>query len=236
MAGRSFTDVEHAVKIQIERNRALLHCSSMAPEKSDTAKVIRMSPGRAQDARDAIVSLEEMGDDELMMLARGGAHRAFDCLVRRHQERVLAVAGKFLARPDLARDMAQNTFLQVYSYRQRYLPRGRFRPFLYKVLLNQCRMAGRAAARDKNLALDRTLPGPDDLPEDRLLLRERMVEVERALAGLGKKLRYVLMLRYAGEMTHQEIAETLGLPVGTVKSRLFSGMEKLRKALEGGLP
>ena len=177
----------------------------------------------------------ELSDDELMLLARGGVDEAFDVLVRRHQAAVLKVAAKLLGRVESARDAAQRTFLEIYRYLMQYQARGKFRQFMYQVLMNQCRMVSREAQRNKKLR-ERLAAEPranGDLPEERILARERRRELELVLVKLSRKLREVLVLRFSGDLSYQEIGEILELPVGTVKSRLFSGLEKLRRLMKG---
>jgi RNA polymerase sigma-70 factor (ECF subfamily) len=178
-------------------------------------------------------SHESRSDDELMLLARGGVDDAFDVLVRRHQARVLRMAGRLLGRSALAPDVAQNAFLEIYRALPRYQPQGKFSAYLFRVLLNQCRIAARSARRAGLIV--------DELPaiaaarsgESHILARERAREVEAALGRLSEKLRVVVVLRHSAGLSYDEIAETLDLPLGTVKRRLFDGMEKLRRMLEG---
>jgi RNA polymerase sigma-70 factor (ECF subfamily) len=179
--------------------------------------------------------LGEHSDDELMLLARGGVDEAFDALVRRHQGGVLRVGAKLLGRVELARDAAQRAFLEVYRYLSQYQARGKFRQFLYQVLMNQCRMVGRESRRDKKLKVRLSAEPQEngDLPDERILARERRRELERLLKKLSKKLRVVLVLRFAGELSYDEIGAILDLPVGTVKSRLFAGLGKLRDLMKG---
>jgi RNA polymerase sigma-70 factor (ECF subfamily) len=176
-----------------------------------------------------------LADDELMLLARGGVDEAFDVLVRRHQIGVLKVAAKLLGSVELAKDAAQRTFFEVYRFLSQYRARGKYKRFMFQVLMNQCRMVGREAQRDKRI-LERVAAEPvasGDLPDAHILARERRLELERLLMKLSKKLRVVLVLRYSGELSYQEIGEVLELPLGTVKSRLFSGLEKLRRLMKG---
>jgi RNA polymerase sigma-70 factor, ECF subfamily len=184
------------------------------------------------------VALAEREDDDLVLLARGGLLQAFDELVRRHQPRVLGLAAKYLGRVELAPDVAQNTFLAVYRSLPGYRPQGRFAAYLFKILLNQCRMTRRSHVfQHRALEAVQWLgepSGPD--VEERLLERERRREVERALEGLSEKLRVVLILRYTGALSLAEIADTLELPLGTVKRRLFDGVERLRRELERAEP
>jgi RNA polymerase sigma-70 factor (ECF subfamily) len=188
---------------------------------------LRVVPGSPAD-------LSERDNDSLMLLARGGLDGAFDALVRRHQTRTLRIAAKYLGQSAVAKDVAQNTFLEIHRALPRYKARGRFESYLYRVLLNQCRMASRAArnaARAQTL-LDRPVEVEDPLAEQLILERERRREVEQALGRLSGKLREVLVLRFVGELSYREIAEALGLPLGTVKRRIFDGLEKLRRNLE----
>lgn len=177
----------------------------------------------------------ELDDDELMLVARGGGGAAFDALVRRHQPRVLGVAARYVREPALARDVAQNTFLELYRALPRYQPRGAFTSFLYRIALSQCRMARRTArAEDRRVeavALQLTDEAAPETSEARILAREREREVQRALDGLSEKLRAVAVLRYSGDLSYQEIADVLGAPVGTVKRRLFDALERLREVL-----
>ena len=172
----------------------------------------------------------DRSDDELMLLARGGAEDAFDALIERHQERILRVAYRCLGEAALAADAAQNTFLEVFRALSSYQARGKFTAFLYVVLLNQCRMTKRSARAERR-ALDASAERVG-LDEASMLAREHGRDLQRALARLSDKLRDVVVLRYGADLSYDEIAETLSIPVGTVKRRLFDAMAKLREMLE----
>lgn len=181
--------------------------------------------------------LAERSDDELVRLARGGMSAAFDQLVRRHQAPALRIASKWLGDVATGKDAVQNAFERIYRTLDRYRCEGRFTPYLYQVVINECRMAYRSSTRRRR-HMDELDRPPEPAPGDReseeaILARERRREVDDALARLGDKLRDVLVLRFAGDLSYQEIAEALEVPVGTVKSRLFAGLEKLRGLLDG---
>jgi RNA polymerase sigma-70 factor, ECF subfamily len=185
----------------------------------------------------ALRPLAERDDDELMLLCRGGIAAAFEELVRRHQRRALRVASKLLGGSATAADAVQETFSEIYLGRARYQPRGRFGAYLYQVLLNRCRMAGRRLRQDRRAQetaeTEHCLEGSAQAPaETAILARERRLEVERALAKLSDKLRVVIVLRFNAEMSYQEIADVLELPLGTVKRRLFDGLSRLRPFME----
>jgi len=176
--------------------------------------------------------LEERSDDELMLFARGGHDAAFSTLIRRHQARTLRLALRYLGREALAADVAQDTFVEVFRALPQYQAHGKFRAYLYRVLLNRCHMAWRAA-RSEQRALEFIGENTSEIDDAELLLRERFRDVQVALGGLSEKLRSVVLLRYSADLGYDEIAETLEIPVGTVKRRLFDAMTKLREAVEG---
>ena len=197
-------------------------------------QLVSLAPAGA--ARSDPRSPGELGDDELMLLARGGRGSAFDELVRRHQRRVLGVAARYAHSPGLARDVAQSTFLELYRAVASYQPRGAFTSFLFSILLNQCRMAWRTARvedrRRAAVAVAWVDEADPDTSEARILARERSREVQRALDRLSEKLRAVVVLRYSGDLSYQEIAGALDIPLGTVKRRLFDALHQLRLIME----
>jgi RNA polymerase sigma-70 factor (ECF subfamily) len=176
-------------------------------------------------------------DDELMLLARGGLREAFDELVRRHQARALRIAVRYLGCGHLllAQDVTQNAFLSVYQALPRYQPRGQFSAYLHRTLLNQCRMAQRRA-RVENQVLEQehlaSVAHESPTTETEILSRELHQHLEVAVGRLGHKLREVVVLRFSAGLRYDEIAETLEIPLGTVKRRLFDALKKLHRAME----
>ena len=182
------------------------------------------------------VSLDERDNDELMLLARGGMNEAFDELVKRHQQIVSRVGIKYLGNVSLARDVTQNSFVELYRFLPKYRPCGKFVSFLNRIVINQCRMVVRSRVYERKAILEFAgqPSSGSTMPEEQLLARERRRDVERALKRLSPKLREVLILRFTGELSYKEIAETLGLRLGTVKSRIFSGLKNLNQLLRDG--
>ncbi len=174
-------------------------------------------------------ALAELDDDALMLLARDSTPEAFDTLVRRHQAKVLRVAFRYLGETSLAADAAQNAFVAVYRGLPQYRASGKFTAFLYRVLLNQCRMARRSAATESRVLIELWSRGE---AESREVPRHEQRDVEAAVRELSPKLRDVVLLRFGADLGHDEIAETLDIPVGTAKRRLFVAMAKLRRTLE----
>lgn len=174
-------------------------------------------------------------DDELMLLARGGHADAFDELVRRHQARALGIALRYLGRAHqlLAEDITQNAFLSVYQALPRYQPRGQFSAYLHRTLLNQCRMAHRRARLEtQTLSQEESLAVTGLSTEAEIIARERCRHLDAAMETLSHKLREVVVLRFSAGFRYDEIAETLELPIGTVKRRLFDALAILHKRME----
>jgi RNA polymerase sigma-70 factor (ECF subfamily) len=182
--------------------------------------------------------LEDLEDDELILMARGGVEEAFDVLVRRHQAVVHRVASRVLGQGILADDAVQNTFLAIYSHIHDYQPRGRYRQFMFQILINQCRLILRSAGRDQKLQ-ERLSAVPHirpSTPDEEVLEREKNKEINRALSRLDYKLRIVLVLRFATDLSYAEIGQVLDIPIGTVKSRMSNGIVRMRRIMKGKSP
>ena len=193
-------------------------------------KVIRLPLRGAEGQNDPILL-----EDALMLMARAGVERAFEVLVRRHQRMALRTAAKYLGDASLAEDAAQNSFLDLLRCVPTYRPDGKFRAFLARIVINNCRMANRRARSEASKRQGFSSMAEEaapfvEAPEVGQLERRRLLDA--AIRALSPKLREVLILRYAADLSLKEIGETLGLRIGTVKSRLFAGTEKLGKALE----
>ncbi len=179
-------------------------------------------------------TLAEREDDELMLLTRGGVEAAFEQLVQRHQLAVLNFADKFFNNPDLSIEAAQECFTDLFRASQHYKAQGKFKPFLYRVLLNRCRLLYRSVKSQTRWYNPHPLTPEIPNAEDLIIAQERRIEVNRALAKLSKKLREVLALRFGSDLSYREIAEVLDIPMGTVKRRLYDGIEKLRQVMQEG--
>lgn len=200
-----------------------MHCSCVA---ESLGKVLPLRQATPPGERE---------DDELLLLTRGGKPEAFDALVRRHQVRALRIAHKYLGDTAAAKDVVQAAFLDVYRALPRYQPRGQFSAYFHRVLLNQCHMAHRSRAYARRASEDARPVEPEHAPasEELILAREKRAAVERAVRQLSRKLRDVVVLRFAGDLAYEEIASVLELPLGTIKSRLSAALEQLRVILEG---
>ena len=158
-----------------------------------------------------------------------GAHLAgdavaFDTLVRRHQQRMWAVAVRTLRDPDEAADAVQDACLSAYRSAASYRGEARVTTWLHRIVVNAC------LDRVRRRAARPTVPLPEQppaYPRDRLAERETSLEVERALASLPDEQRLALVLVDLQGLSVQEAAEVLDVPEGTVKSRCFRGRARL---------
>jgi RNA polymerase sigma-70 factor, ECF subfamily len=144
-------------------------------------------------------------------------------IVERYQGSLYRLGLRLLGDAEAARDLAQDTFVRVYERRRQYRPELAFEPWLYRVAVNLARSGQRRR---------RAWPAGDDLPEtpvapeaeERLLQEERRGRVRQALGQIDPIYREVLGLRFESEFSLAQIAEVLGLALGTVKSRLHRGL------------
>ena len=185
-------------------------------------------------------------DRELMALCRNGDADAFARLVALQEGMVFNLAARLLGNAEEARDVAQEVFLQVYRQLNRFEGRSSLRTWIYRIVVNQChnrRRLWHRRRRDQEEPLDeRRAVGVGALPQGRpgdpgpfehLRRRELAARVQAALLDLRFEHRAVLVLREVEGLSSEEVATALGIPEGTVKSRLSRAREALRQGLSG---
>ncbi len=169
-------------------------------------------------------------DGDLAAAARQGDRQAFSELVCRHWEGAVRMVTRMIGDRPLAEDAAQEAFLRAWQRLSTYKPEHPFRNWLYSiaahVALDFLRREPRTVDVDA-LEIDGKGPGPEAESE----ARERHAQVRRAVLDLPPASRAVLVLREYEGMSYQEIASALGIPVGTVMSRLSHARSQLRQSL-----
>lgn len=188
-------------------------------------------------------SAEESGSiptRELILRFQQGQPRTFELLYDRYKDYVYRVAFFTLRHGEEAEDAVQETFMDLLKALPRYNVDGpaRFETWLYRVTVNRCRMGLRrkrapsAEWDDVEERLERLpLPGVEQ-PEALTLERERAGALWHAVESLPDEHRLTILLRYKEGLSYTEIAETLGINEGTVKSRLYNAHRKLKQALD----
>ncbi len=181
--------------------------------------------------------LRALADEELMQLVYRSSTVAFEVIYDRHANAAFSLAYRICAQRALAEDVVQEAFLSLWRSRARYDPaRGSVRSWLLLVVhdravdaLRRTRAGAGDLARHPTLADRRPAP---ELTECLVVGREEARRVRQALDDLPNEQRQVIELAYFAGLTQVEIAQRIGLPAGTVKSRMRLGMQKLRAALE----
>jgi RNA polymerase sigma-70 factor (ECF subfamily) len=173
-----------------------------------------------------------MDDRDLIASAQQGDRQAFSKLVSRHQSRVVSLTYRMCGDLRLAEDAAQEAFVRVWQNLNSYKPQYAFRSWLYRIAANAALDSLRRERPTADLdSVSQADSGPS--PEQSAENNERAAHVRRAIAQLSESLRAVLILREYQDLTYQEIADALGIPVGTVMSRLNSARVQLRRELSG---
>ena len=175
-------------------------------------------------------------DTELIDRARRGDVSAYEELVRRYRDLALRTATVVAGDMGEAEDAAQEAFVKAYAALGRFRPGAPFRPWLLRIVANEARNRRRSAGRRDGLVLrsrgDRR-PGFDAAPspEVAVLDRERRTALLSAVNALRDEDREVIGARYFLDLSEVEMAEALGIPRGTVKSRLSRAIGRLRERL-----
>ena len=164
---------------------------------------------------------------------------AFAVLVERWERPIHNLCARMLGDAHRGEDLAQEAFVRVFNKRKEYEPRGKFSTFLWRVALNLCYDELRRRDRRRETPLDGTFDpeepdfATDELPPDLTLAREETAErVRCSLMQISEAYRSVLILRHYEDLKFREIAEVLGIPEGTVKSRMAEGLSQLARLLE----
>lgn len=173
------------------------------------------------------------GDAALMLAAKNGDDRAFETLVLKHQRPLMNFFRRLGVNTNDAEDLAQQTFIKIYRTRKTYKPSAKFTTWLYLVA-RQIRIDEiRAAARREKirLAVKAEVDAEEAMPRrtPQFGLRD---DLQSALDRLDEAHRAVVVLGMVQELPYQEVAEILGIPVGTVKSRMFNALKLLREYLD----
>jgi RNA polymerase sigma-70 factor (ECF subfamily) len=187
-------------------------------------------------------------DESLLERLRGGDRGVFGPLVRRYERELFGYLRRYLGDDDLADDVFQNTFVQVFLKIAQYEPGRPARPWLYAIATNQAidalrrknrradRRADAAVAADDDgepRPLFELLPAADPGPADHADRAEQREQVRAAVGRLPDLLRQVVLMAYFQGMKYRDIADALGIPVGTVKSRLHAALVKLTEEWAG---
>ena len=187
------------------------------------------------------VSAHDMtwSDEELVARSIGGDQESFNQLVLRWERPIFALAYRVIGREEDARDVCQETFLRAFRALNGFRGQAKFSSWLYRIALNLCRDWVRKERRTPVVQAPEELEvlemaavrEPTPSVEDLVARRELTGIVERAMARLPDDQRTAIILKEYHELTFQEIADLVGCPLSTVKTRLYQGLAVLRREL-----
>jgi RNA polymerase sigma factor (sigma-70 family) len=171
-------------------------------------------------------------DHELVAKALQGNQKAFQRIVERVHPTAYAVVRGVLGNSDEVEDVLQNVYIKIHRGLGAFRGESRLSTWIYQIARNEAINAARRRRLEGPPVDEVVLPaGEDTNPETAYSRRELSAKMETAIAGLEENYRMALELRYMGERSYEEIADTLGLPIGTVKTYIYRGKVQLKKVL-----
>jgi RNA polymerase sigma-70 factor (ECF subfamily) len=180
----------------------------------------------------------ELNDTQIIERTLGGEPDAFNALVRRWERHIYGLTLRMLGRDDEARDATQETFLSAYRNLSKFRGEAKFSSWIYRIALNICNT--RLRGRSKNaISIEEQYEtvgfeiadDTDDLGSG--IQQEQVTRyVRRALQALPAEMRQVIVMKEYEGLKFAEIAEILGIPISTVKTRMYTGLNELKKRLE----
>jgi len=189
------------------------------------------------------IGFEKLSDADLLARYGQGEEAAFRELVNRYKNSLYAFLRQFLNRQDLVEDVFQDTFLQLFSSRASFDTSRPLRPWLFTIAANKAKDAlrkwQRTAAVPIGTIADSEESSFDDVlntissytttPSENLERDETAARVERVIADMPENLREILILAYFNKFSYKQMAEILSIPIGTVKSRLHTAVNKFSR-------
>jgi RNA polymerase sigma-70 factor (ECF subfamily) len=196
-----------------------------------------------------LCELRPRAEAEFIERLKRGEAAAFEELVTERSGEIYGLLFRLTENSEEARDLTQETFLRAFQNIGRFRGEADLRTWIYRIAINQARNRWRwwrRRRRDATVPLDATqgqsnqtliatLAESSENPEQLTLAHEREVALRSALQKVGRAYRETVILRDIEGFSYEEIASTLGINVGTVKSRLARGRQELRRKLEGSL-
>lgn len=185
-----------------------------------------------------------MPDEEEVIIAQAlaGDQKAYTVLVDKHRQSIHHIIKRIVHNEEATRDLVQETFMKAFASLASYRSEYRFSTWLYKIAANSS-IDFLRKKRIQALSLDRPLESGDGTmeievadfsfhPERELERKQKWCSIEEAIDSLPDKYREVIIYRHREDKSYEEIADSLNIPVGTVKARIFRARELLKKKLK----
>jgi RNA polymerase sigma-70 factor (ECF subfamily) len=197
---------------------------------------------------DDLQSVETMSDEDLMRLCQEGDEGAFEVLFQRYEGQALSFINRLVGDQSRTEALGQEAFLRIFKDAKSYQYPRSFTTWFYTIVRNLCKNELRWRSRHPTVSIEDNLnasSGSEDSPRvgdylqsagsnplDDMVIRERDQRLEKALEMLPDAEREVLILNRFQGLKYREIAEVVGVPVGTVRARIYSALERLRKSIK----
>jgi len=199
----------------------------------------RMAIRALNQAENCMTSAGEVTDEALMAALDGGDDEALGTLVERYQNDVFRFCLHYLKNVEVAKEMAQETFLRIYSARARFEVDRKFKPWMLCIARNLClnELKRRKTVHMETLEeyassaredSGEVMQAPADGPYEQLLTKERHRALLEMLDALAEEAREIVVLRYFQKLSAREIADTIGSTEGAVRTRLHRILKQLR--------
>jgi RNA polymerase sigma-70 factor (ECF subfamily) len=222
------------------------HRDSAPRTATDGGNVTTAPGGRYGDGKSspeappagAAALVSAISDEQLLAAYREGDKGGFAALVSRYQRELYHFLVRFLGNRAAAEDVFQETFLQVHQSAEAFDLQRRFKPWLFTIAANKARDLIRSQARRPTNPLQASISGSDEeggefidlmqaggeLPDEPMARQEMQHKVQQVVATMPDHLREILVLSYFNTFPYRQIADILGIPLGTVKSRLHAAV------------
>jgi RNA polymerase sigma-70 factor (ECF subfamily) len=189
-----------------------------------------------------LYSSDSGADAVLVSAAKNGNQRAFELLVERHQQRMLAFARRYTRVREDAEDIVQQTFQKAFIHLNKFQGKSSFSTWLTRIAINEALMLVRRGRALREIPVDDSrdqggaasameIPDPSPDPETSYLRRERVQILSETLGNLRPGMRKAVELRELAELSTEETARRMGVSVAAVKARIFHARKKLQEKL-----
>lgn len=177
--------------------------------------------------------MSDLPEAELIARCQQGDEQAFRELIDRHKDQVFGLIVRSGANPARAEDLAQDVFLRIHRGLPYFRGEAKLTTWIFRIVLNLLSQEAEARRAAREVAIDASVPAHEPRAHDRaaadLELRDRL---EKALARLPPNYRLLVAGHYLDDVTYEDLAEALDLPIGTVKTHLHRAKKQLRALLE----
>jgi RNA polymerase sigma-70 factor (ECF subfamily) len=190
-----------------------------------------------RDTREMVTNLS---DEQIVEIAVSNDPDAFGEIVKRWERKIFALCFGMLSREEDARDAAQETFISAYRNLGNFRGEAKVSSWLHRIAVNQCltrqrrsKVRSESSLEDESSANEAAFASPNGLNPAKITEQnERVAGVRTAVNSLPAELKQVIVMKEFEELTFQEIADALELPISTVKSRIYTALKQLRLKLE----